>query len=45
MASYVKAEGGYILMEDGSQIPISRQKREEVIKRYPIVENKIELAE
>jgi len=30
--AYVKTEGGYILMNDGSQVPISRQKREEVIK-------------
>jgi two-component system LytT family response regulator len=33
ISSYVKAEGGYITMEDGSQVPISRQKKEEVLKR------------
>ena len=33
ITSYVKTEGGYLAMEDGSQIPISRQKREEVLKR------------
>lgn len=33
ISSYVKAEGGYISMEDGSQVPISRQKKEEVLKR------------
>ncbi|HKG07912.1 MAG TPA: LytTR family DNA-binding domain-containing protein [Pedobacter sp.] len=33
IAAYVKTEGGYIKMEDGSQIPISRQKKEEVLKR------------
>lgn len=33
IASYVKTEGGYILLEDGSQVPVSRQKREEVMKR------------
>jgi two-component system LytT family response regulator len=33
IAAYVKTDGGYIAMEDGSQIPISRQKREEVLKK------------
>jgi len=33
IASYVKTDGGYIAMEDGSQVPISRQKREEVLTR------------
>jgi two-component system LytT family response regulator len=33
IAAYVKTDGGYIAMEDGSQIPISRQKREEVLAR------------
>lgn len=33
ISSYVKTEGGYISMEDGSQVPISRQKKEEVLKR------------
>jgi len=31
--AYVKTDGGYISMEDGSQIPISRQKKEEILKR------------
>jgi two-component system LytT family response regulator len=31
VAAYVKTEGGYIAMDDGSQIPISRQKREEIL--------------
>ena len=33
ISAYVKTEGGYIAMEDGSQVPISRQKREEVLAR------------
>lgn len=33
ISAYVKTEGGYIAMEDGSQVPISRQKREEVLLR------------
>lgn len=33
ISSYVKTEGGYLAMEDGSQVPISRQKREEILKR------------
>lgn len=33
ISSYVKTDGGYIAMEDGSQVPISRQKREEVLSR------------
>lgn len=33
ISAYVKTDGGYIAMEDGSQIPISRQKREEVLAR------------
>ncbi|NRF40927.1 LytTR family DNA-binding domain-containing protein [Pedobacter foliorum] len=33
ISAYVKTEGGYIAMEDGSQIPISRQKREDVLKK------------
>ncbi len=31
--AYVKTEGGYLLMRDESQIPISRQKREEILRR------------
>lgn len=31
ISAYVKTDGGYIAMEDGSQIPISRQKRDEVL--------------
>ena len=33
IAAYVKTDGGYISMTDGSSIPISRQKRDEVLKR------------
>jgi two-component system LytT family response regulator len=33
ISAYVKTDGGYIAMEDGSQIPISRQKRDEVLIR------------
>lgn len=33
IAAYVKTEGGYIQMSDGSSVPISRQKRDEVLKR------------
>jgi len=33
VAAYVKTEGGYIAMDDGSQIPISRQKREEILQK------------
>ncbi|RYF25428.1 MAG: response regulator transcription factor [Flavobacteriales bacterium] len=31
IVAYVKTDGGYLAMEDGSQIPISRQKKEEVL--------------
>lgn len=31
ISSYVKTDGGYIAMEDGSQVPISRQKKDEVL--------------
>ncbi|MCU4162576.1 LytR/AlgR family response regulator transcription factor [Carboxylicivirga caseinilyticus] len=30
--AYVKTDGGYILMQDNSNVPISRQKKEEVMK-------------
>jgi two-component system LytT family response regulator len=33
IAAYIKTDGGYISMTDGSSVPISRQKREEVLKR------------
>jgi two-component system LytT family response regulator len=33
ITAYIKTEGGYIAMNDGSSVPISRQKREEVLKR------------
>lgn len=33
IAAYVKTDGGYIAMDDGSQVPISRQKREEVLQK------------
>jgi two-component system LytT family response regulator len=33
IAAYVKTDGGYILMDDGGNVPISRQRREEVLKR------------
>jgi len=33
IAAYIKTDGGYISMIDGSSVPISRQKREEVLKR------------
>ncbi|WP_442592068.1 LytR/AlgR family response regulator transcription factor [Pedobacter sp. AW31-3R] len=33
ISSYVKTDGGYIVMDDGSQAPISRQKREEMLLR------------
>jgi len=28
--SWVKEDGGYLLLEDKSQIPISRQKRDQI---------------
>jgi two-component system LytT family response regulator len=31
--AYVKADGGYIEMEEGSQIPVSRQRKDEVLKK------------
>ncbi|MBB2148257.1 LytR/AlgR family response regulator transcription factor [Pedobacter gandavensis] len=31
ISAYVKTDGGYIAMDDGSQAPISRQKRDEVL--------------
>jgi len=33
IAAYVKTDGGYIAMDDGSQVPISRQKREEILQK------------
>ncbi|TCC90372.1 response regulator transcription factor [Pedobacter frigiditerrae] len=33
IVAYVKTDGGYIAMEDGSQAPISRQKKDEVLHR------------
>jgi two-component system LytT family response regulator len=33
IAAYVKTDGGYISMEDGSAVPISRQRRDEVMIR------------
>jgi two-component system LytT family response regulator len=33
IAAYVKTEGGYIAMDDGSQVPISRQKRDAVLQK------------
>jgi len=33
ISAYVKTDGGYIAMEDGSQVPISRQKKDEVLLR------------
>jgi two-component system, LytTR family, response regulator len=32
IAAYIKTDGGYIAMTDGSSVPISRQKKEEVLK-------------
>jgi|SRR6218665_127233 len=31
--SLVKEEGGYLLLEDGSQVPLSRNKKDEVIRQ------------
>lgn len=33
ISAYVKKDGGYISMEDGSQVPVSRQKKDEVLSR------------
>ena len=33
IAAYIKTDGGYIAMTDGSSVPISRQKRDDVLKR------------
>ncbi|MGY4386293.1 two-component system LytT family response regulator [Pedobacter sp. UYP24] len=33
IAAYVKTDGGYIAMEGGGQVPISRQKKDEVLGR------------
>lgn len=33
ISAYVKTDGGYIAMDDGSQVPISRQKREEILQK------------
>lgn len=30
--SWVKEDGGYLLLEDGMQLPVSRQRKEEVLK-------------
>lgn len=33
ISAYVKTDGGYIVMDDGTQVPISRQKKDEVLLR------------
>ena len=33
IAAYVKTDGGYIQMADGKSVPVSRQKKDEVLKR------------
>ncbi|TDQ08393.1 LytR/AlgR family response regulator transcription factor [Pedobacter metabolipauper] len=33
ISAYVKKDGGYLSMEDNSQIPISRQKKEEILAK------------
>ena len=33
ISAYIKTDGGYIAMSDGSSVPISRQRRDEVMKR------------
>lgn len=33
ISAYVKTDGGYLAMDDGSQAPISRQKKDEVLLR------------
>ena len=30
ISKFVKADGGYIIMQDGSQVPVSRRKKEEI---------------
>ncbi|SDE18604.1 two component transcriptional regulator, LytTR family [Mucilaginibacter pineti] len=36
IASYVKTEGGFIIMSDGSQVPVSRMKKDEILKKIMI---------
>lgn len=36
IASYVKTEGGFIVMSDGSQVPVSRMKKDEILKKIMI---------
>ena len=31
IATFVKSDGGYLLMSDGSNTPVSRRKKEEVL--------------
>jgi two-component system LytT family response regulator len=33
MKSYIKSDGGYIQMKDGTSVSISRQRRETVMKK------------
>ncbi|MGQ8337403.1 LytR/AlgR family response regulator transcription factor [Sunxiuqinia sp. A32] len=33
ISAYVKTDGGYILLDGGGNVPISRQKKEEVLKK------------
>jgi two-component system LytT family response regulator len=33
ISAYIKTDGGYIAMSDGSSVPISRQRRDEVLNR------------
>ncbi len=36
ISACVKTDGGYILMNDGSRIPISRQRRDSVLQKMMI---------
>ncbi|SEK30801.1 LytR/AlgR family response regulator transcription factor [Parapedobacter koreensis] len=34
ISSYVKTDGGYITMEDGSQVPIARKKKDDITRLF-----------
>ncbi len=33
IASYIRSDGGYLVMKDGSTVPVSKRKREEILQK------------
>ncbi|WP_321288644.1 LytTR family DNA-binding domain-containing protein [uncultured Sunxiuqinia sp.] len=36
VASYIKKDGGYLITSDGSSIPVSRRKKDDLLKRLKL---------